>query len=242
MVKQRTLNFGMRNAECRIFRNLHSKIRNEKGIALVMVLVMSAIALAVMAGLIYMVITGTQISGTQKKYETAKEAGLGGTDITYEFIALRGDPATVSALLTELYAINPAVTTSSSCTGTNISGTSFTGLAAKLNTRTTNTDGTSNWSAICYGNSMDIYPGTPATYDMRFDLGTTPSLTYRVYAKIVNTAEGNSGLDEGLGGKGVVSTGEITVVSKPYLYTLEVDAENLSNPSERAKYSILYQY
>jgi hypothetical protein len=89
---------------------------------------------------------------------------------------------------------------------------------------------------------MDIYPGTPATYDMRFDLGTTPSLTYRVYAKIVNTAEGNSGLDEGLGGKGVVSTGEITVVSKPYLYTLEVDAENLSNPSERAKYSILYQY
>jgi hypothetical protein len=119
MVKQRTLNFGMRNAECRIFRNLHSKIRNEKGIALVMVLVMSAIALAVMAGLIYMVITGTQISGTQKKYETAKEAGLGGTDITYEFIALRGDPATVSALLTELYAINPAVTTSSSCTGTN---------------------------------------------------------------------------------------------------------------------------
>jgi hypothetical protein len=43
---------------------------------------------------------------------------------------------------------------------------------------------------------------------------------------------------------GVVSanTGEVTVVSRPYLYTIEVDAENQVNPSERAKLSILYQY
>jgi hypothetical protein len=28
----------------------------------------------------------------------------------------------------------------------------------------------------------------------------------------------------------------------PYLYTIEVDAMNKDNPSERARYSILYQY
>jgi len=43
---------------------------------------------------------------------------------------------------------------------------------------------------------------------------------------------------------GVVSSGsgEITVVSIPYLYTVEVNAENRDNPSERAKLSVLYQY
>jgi hypothetical protein len=87
-------------------------------------------------------------------------------------------------------------------------------------------------------------PSTSTTYDLRFDLGTSPYPTYRVYAKIVDTVEGNSGGDEGLlkGGVVLVNTGEIAVLSIPYLYTIEVDAENRDNPSERAKLSILYQY
>ena len=77
---------------------------------------------------------------------------------------------------------------------------------------------------------------------MKFDLGTTT--TYRVYAKIVDTVEGNSGGDEGLVKGGVVlsSTGEVSVLSIPYLYTIELDAENPANPYERAKFSIIYQY
>ena len=54
---------------------------NEKGIALVMVLILSAIALAIMAALVYMLISGTQISGMQKRYRTALEAGVGGADV-----------------------------------------------------------------------------------------------------------------------------------------------------------------
>jgi hypothetical protein len=54
---------------------------------------------------------------------------------------------------------------------------------------------------------------------------------------------GNSGGDEGLLKGGVVhSTGEINVASIPFLYTIEVDAQNQTNPAERAKLSILYQY
>jgi hypothetical protein len=213
-------------------------LSTEKGIALVMILILSAIALAIMAGLIYMITTGTQISGMQKKYKTAGEAGLGGADVTYEFIGLRGDASSTSTLQNELYTISPVITTSGSCTGTSMGGVPFTGLAAKFNTPTT------SWSSACGGNSMSITPITTTTYDMRFDLGASPYPTYRVYAKIVNTVEGNSGGDEGLTGKGVVGagSGEVTVVSKPYLYTIEVDTENRDNPSERARYSILYQY
>jgi hypothetical protein len=216
---------------------------NEKGLAIVMVLILAAIALAIMAGLIYMITSSTQISGMQKRYETAREAAKGGADVTYQLIGLRGDTSKTSTLLSELSAISPAITTSSSCTGTNIEGISFSGLAAKFNTPTT------SWSLACGGDSMSIIPPPPSgpdntTYDMRFDLGTSPYPTYRVYAKIVDTVEGNSGSDEGLLGQGVVASGsgEVTVVSIPYLYTIEIDSEGLSNPSERAKLSILYQY
>ncbi len=91
---------------------------------------------------------------------------------------------------------------------------------------------------------MAIVPGTSTTYDMKFSLGGSLYPAYTAYAKIVDTVEGNSGGDEGLIGKGVVSSGsgEISVLSRPYLYTIEVDAENAANPSERAKLSILYQY
>ena len=69
-----------------------SIIDSESGIALVLVLVISVIALAIMSALIYMLTSGTQISGMQKRYRTAQEAGLGGADITYLMLASRGNP------------------------------------------------------------------------------------------------------------------------------------------------------
>jgi hypothetical protein len=200
---------------------------NEKGIALVMILILAAIALAIMAGMIYMITSGTQVSGLQKRYTTALEAGKAGADVTYQFIGARGDPGILN--------INFYQTLSSAC------------LAAKMNFATSSTD-SNGWSSNCsnFSNttSMSINKDDPSTYDMYFDLGSSPYPTYRVYSKIVDTVEGNSGGDEGLVGKGVVASGsgEVQVVSRPYLYTIEVDAENRDNPAERAKLSILYQY
>lgn len=202
-------------------RTLNSKLLNEKGIALVMILILSAIALAIMAGLIYMITSGTQISGMQKRYKTALEAGKGGTDVIYQLIAARGDP--------NIPITNFLITAS------NVGLVDC--LTPKLNSAT------NNWPAVC-SSTLTIDPNTQSSYDMRFDLGASPFPTYTVYGKIVDTVEGNSGGDEGLVGKGVVSSGsgEVTVVSRPYLYTIEVDAQNSANPSERAKLSILYQY
>lgn len=191
---------------------------SERGIALVMVLILAAIALGVMTGLVYILVSGTQISGMQKRYRTAQEAGLGGADITYQLIAARGNPN--------------IPLTGFSLPAMNVDGVDC--LTWKL------TKSTAAWPAKC-SSTQSINPAVAATYDMTFQLGAGP--TYTVYSKIIDTVEGNSGGDEGLLKGGVVSsTGEITVVSVPYLYTIEVNAENVANPAERSKYSLLYLY
>jgi hypothetical protein len=50
--------------------------------------------------------------------------------------------------------------------------------------------------------------------------------------------------NKGLGGEGVVVSGGgiVSVMKMPYLYTMEMQAQAVANPSERAKLSILYQY
>jgi hypothetical protein len=201
---------------------------NEKGIALAMVLIVSAIALAIMAGLIYMLITSTQISGMQKRYKTAFEAGVGGADVAFQLIQARGNP--------NIPGINFAW--SAALAGGNTDPC----MIAKLNKSTS----TANWADCADYNqttSINIDPNDPDTYDTTFQLGVAPQ-QYTVYSKIVNTVEGNSGGEEGLIKSGVVASnsGEVAVVSVPYLYTIELDAQNAANPAERAKLSALYQY
>jgi len=197
---------------------------NEKGIALVTVLVLSAISLAIMAGLIYMLVSGTQVSGIQKRYKTALESGIAGADIVEQFISKRED--------------NP--TTLETQTFNFLSGIDVTATQTCINNKLLSS--TSSWNPAC-NNTMTINRGDATTYDMRFDLGLAPT-TYRVFAKIVDTVEGNSGGDEGLLKTGVVqaNTGEVSVTHIPYLYTVEIDAEDATNPAERAKLSVLYQY
>ncbi|RJQ22236.1 MAG: hypothetical protein C4560_02640 [Nitrospiraceae bacterium] len=198
----------------------NSVLRNNRGIALVMVLILSLIALAMMSGLIYMVTSGTQVSGIGKRYSTTLEAGKGSIDIAYQVFSTKGD-SEKTAQLTFF-----SLTASTAC------------LIDKLN------NATDDWDAAC-DSSLTITPGTASTYDMFFDLGTSPDPVYAVYAKIVDTVVGNSGADEGLIKTGVVASnpGEVAVMHIPYLYTVEIDAENAGNPSlERARLSALCQY
>ncbi len=214
--------------------------KSERGVALLIVLILSAVALAIMTALIYMTTIGTQTSGMQKRYHSALEAGIAGKDILTLVIYQNGDYSTLGGL-------SPYVGTSSLCTGisnTNI-GMSFSGFQAKVMTSTTGTAGP-NWSSGC-DTYLKIDPSTPASYDLRFTLGSNPQ--YNVYAKIVDVVKGNtSGSNSSgtnLNSKGVVATygsGEIVVTTIPSLYTIEIDAENASSSSkERAKLQVLYQ-
>lgn len=147
----------------------HSILRNNKGIALVMVLILSLISLVIMSGLIYMVTSGTQVSGIEKRYRTALEAGKSSVDIAYQVFSTRG--------------VNPFTAAEAAPIGFNITA-SPTCLADKLNKTTV------DWGAC--DSSLTITPGTTSTYDMTFQLGS-----YSAFAKIVDTVEGNSSGDEG---------------------------------------------
>ncbi len=230
-------------------------IKNEKGIALVMVLVMSAIALAIMAQLIYFVTQGTKISGMEKRYKTALEASIGGADVAGETIGLtsvsgkRGDFNTINDYIVALFdsgTYDTPVTCTPVALGVNPVcdaleeydpvAPNYIHLETKLNLPT------DCWSAAC-DTSLTIDPGDNTTYDLSFQLGTVPNV-YNVYANIVDSTYGNSGAPTGLVKTGVVlsNKGEITVPQISYLYTVEVLSEADANPRERAKTSVLYAY
>ncbi len=212
---------------------------DERGIALVMALILSAIILSLSAALLFFLIYGERISGLEKRYKTALEASRGGADLVYQLIGTRGETTSTNILISDLSALSMSIPlNSSSCSGTDISGTSYSGLPAKLNTATLKSDGTLNWSNC--STSLTIDPTDNSTYDTQFSIGTNP--TYTVYSKIVNTIEGNTGADFGLMKDQVVSANEQAGRTLSYMYTIEIDAENSSNPDERAKLSVLYQY
>lgn len=186
-------------------------LRNERGVALIFVLLLSVVALITTAGLLYILGRGGYLSGQMKRYNTALEAGRGGVQATLQVVADKGiDTIGLTNVL----------------------------IGGDLGTKLSGPTGT--WGAGV-DNSSTIDPAVITTYDLRFDLGS-----YRVYSKIVDTVDGNSGADTGLLKVGVVNTGsgEVTVMNIPYLYTIEELSANQVNPSstERAKISVLYQY
>jgi hypothetical protein len=219
--------------------------KSEKGVVLLLVLILCAVSLAIITALMYLITTGTQMSGMQKRYRTALEAGLAASDIVTQVIAQQGDETAVSSYLTtRLNAINAQESAGlANCKGFaqyDISGTAistkYDKLAAKLMTPST------SWDPV---NCDSTFPTGPNNYDLMFQLGTN----YNVYAKVVDTVEGftranGTAVSNTMRTDAVVSNNqEIASPSKPYQYTIEVDVEN-TNPStpERAKLQLLYEY
>jgi len=107
-----------------------------------------------------------------------------------------------------------------------------------------NNYGTFNWANCVAGlnNSLDPATATDMTFTL---LGVAPQPNFNVFAKIVDTVEGNSdrsGLE--LEGLGVVESGSGMIVPPhtPYLYRIELQAERAGAPDERANLSVLYAY
>jgi hypothetical protein len=186
-------------------------LRNEKGFALGFVLILSVIGLLMTLAMMIMVSRGGYVSGQQRRFRTAVEAGMGGVHSMFHLLDIRGN---VSAVPLASMVVNNDMN-----------------FASKMN------NATADWAGL--DNTLEINPNAAATYDMRLDVGA-----YRVYMKIADTVEGNSAADEGLVKSGVVGSGsgEVSVPSVPYLYTIEVLSQSRFNASERSRISILYQY
>ena len=220
-----------------IKQGIEDRIKNEKGIALVTVLVLSFIALSIMSTLLYFVVQGTKMSAFFKRYETAREAGMGGAEIAGALINSRGK-LVVTGLTNypkECDCGDPDVVGDNTFSdGTTLTG-AYICLCAKL------CDTTANWPSTC-SSSLDA----ASTPDMQLSLaglGTTPG--YTVFAKIVDTAPGYTDMSGGqLGGTGVVSSSSQTLRAppQPYMYRLEVNAQSKENIMERSNISVLYAY
>jgi hypothetical protein len=181
-------------------------LRNEKGFALLFVLILAAIALIMTLGMLFMVSRGSYVSGQQKRYRTALEASRGGAEAMLQLIASRNGASLYSSMVID-------------------NSASF---ITKLN------NPTDNWLGL--GSSITV---TPSTYDMKVDFWA-----YTAYVKVVDTVVGNTGPSLGLLKSGVVTTSpsEISGMVIPYLYTIEVLSQSKTNPTERSKLSVLYQY
>ena len=114
---------------------------SERGVALILVLVLSTIALLVMTTVLYVITTGTQLSGSEKRYRTAHEAALGGVEVFRKIV--QDQAATTIPGVTIVYQPSPAAFTTK-LTGANLTG---------------------------YDTSVSINPSVPSTYDMYVDLG-----------------------------------------------------------------------
>jgi len=194
-------------------------LRNEKGFALGFVLILSVIGLLMTLAMLVMVSRGGYVSGQQKRFRTAVEAGVGGVQSMFQLLDTRGN-------MSALYGLD------NNASVTMMLPIQSQRFAVKINNRT------GAWGAGV-DNTLVIVPGDRNTYDIEHDVGR-----YTVYMKLVDTVEGNSAGSEGLVKSGVVNagSGEVSVPSIPYLYTIEVLSQNRTNANERSRISILYQY
>ncbi len=212
-------------------------LSDQKGAALVVVMAIVVISTAVFAVVLHFIQRGTETSGLEQKYETAKDASYGGLDVFAKEVipsaisAAQLDPTkSLSESIGKFYAITSAQVAA---------GTTPACFSDKL------LKSTADWSAAC---SSTTDPKTVP--DITFTLQGTGGQPFKVYAKIVDTVKGNSDTSgvpslvfspdpvaSSGGGGGVVTTQHI-----PYMYSIEVQGERQQNPQERARLEVLYAY
>jgi hypothetical protein len=210
-----------------------SVIDSEKGVVLVMVLILSVISLSFMAALMLMATTRTQISPA--RYASACEIVKAADDIFRQAVDERGLPAVAGSTT---FASNnfsfPALSMSSPVVGEDC-------FTAKLK------NATAVWNSGC-SDSVVIDPAVSGSFDMSFDLSGA-NATYAVYAKIADTVLGNSSGSSSGGlvtDMGVVHStagdDSITVPHEPFLYTVEVLAVAQTSTGEECRLTNLYQF
>lgn len=194
--------------------------------ALLVVLAIIVITSGLAVTVLYFITKQTEVSGLQKRYQNAKEASLGAVEVfTKEVI-----PAAISgaALSTKVAAFNATSTASVAAVA---SSTCFSDKLKKSS---------ANWS------DCSTAPDITTSADLKFTLKSASGQPFDVYARIVDTATGNSNTGgvslEGGGGSGDAGSGVISVQHFPYMYTIEVIGQRQQNPSERAYLEVLYAY
>lgn len=196
-------------------------LKDERGMALVMALVLGVIGMLMLASVLFMVRIGTETSGSQKYYEQASTSAHGAmTLFTKEIMqnALAGTP---------LAGMGATYGTAALTLAPVIADADFT---RKLTT--------SGW----IGDGTYPVDDPDATLTLTFP-GATPDIT--VNATVRATSRGNSGTSANvLVGGGVISNSTGTVIPQhiPYLYHVDIRAQSATSTGENARLSAIYAY
>jgi hypothetical protein len=199
----------------------------QKGAALITVIALIVVTSAIVAAVYYFIRRGVEVSGLQKKYQTAREASLGGLEVfTKEVLPMAIGGTTLANVVASFNTITSAQVQQ---------GASNACFSDKL------TKTTANWAAGC-SNTMEA----KSSPDIRFTLsGAAPARPFDVYTKIIDTVAGNSNTSGiTLEGQGTAESqsGIITAQHFPYLYRMEVQSERQNDATEKANFTVLYAY
>ncbi len=199
----------------------------KKGAALITVVALVVVTSAIVATVYYFIRRGIEVSGLQKKYQTAREASLGGLDVfTKEVLPMAIGGTTLSSVVASFNTITSAQVQQGS------SNECFSDKLLKS---------TANWAGGC-SNSLDA----KSSPDLRFTLtGAAPARPFDVYTKIIDTVGGNSNTSGiTLEGQGTAESqsGIITAQHFPYMYRMEVQSERQNDATEKANFTVLYAY
>ncbi len=213
-------------------------LSSQKGAALVVVLAMVVISTAVLSVVLHFIHRGTQVSGLEQKYETAKDASYGALEVFAKEII----PAAIGiAQVTPATSITASIANFKMIAGENVvekGTTSDACFADKLLKKM------ADWAAVC-SRSTDPKTSPDITFTLQGrGAGFQP---FKVYTKIVDTVTGNSDTSGtqtlysadavAASGSGIIATQHI-----PYMYSMEVQGERKDNPVERANLEVLYAY
>lgn len=217
------------------------KLRNERGMALMMALILTLVSLAVVMAVMYFITESMKVSATSRRYKSALEASYGGVEaFTREIIPWYIDAAAQNTIASRLQLNNSLGSLPPVFAGAAPSFSSYTCMRMKL------TQPPSAWGTTACGAAPTSTEATKFP-DAVFKLKGPPlQPNYIVYAKIVDTQQGNSdmsgmtGLDSG-GGVAYGNSG-ISPMHIPATYRIETQAQSETNPLERAKLSVLYAY
>lgn len=215
-----------------IARQDMKKPRMDRGVALVSALIVVSVAAGIFAAVMYYAMTGSELSGLQRKYQSSKEASLGAIEIFTKDVL----PRVVSG--TELSAAVTGMVVPSVMPTIQADAGKDACFRAKL------TSVTSAWP----GGTCDSGPDSTLNGDIVFNLKSTSTSTrpFVVSMKIVDTVTGNSDKTGTIleTASGVVddASGIIKIQHFPYLYTIMTDARPQNSTTERANIEVLYAY
>jgi hypothetical protein len=199
---------------------------NNKGIALITVLMLTLITLVIILGILTLLTANTKAGGAWKTYRNTNEAAYGGADLIMQDLIPRAftNFTNFSTVIKSDYAMIDMQTGSSAC------------LRQKLHSDAT------GWAA-CPG----VNNNPKSQPDMTFKLAGASGQSFSVYSKIIDTTPGVPYPSPPTGGQliggGVAESSAGTTINlSHYVYRIEVAGEQTVNPAEKSIISVLYEY